>query len=78
MLKAGKPAGDVIAAMAHQNVYIGRPWPSVPDWVRITVGTPAEMEQFRVAFQAVMKGAIVGRLHVDRLHLNLDGIVVPA
>ena len=78
MLKAGKPAPDVIAAMAHQNVYIGRPWPSVPDWVRITVGTPAEMEQFRVAFQAVMKGAIVGRLHVDRLQQNLDGIVVPA
>jgi len=78
MLKAGRPAPDVIAAMAHQNVFIGRPWPSVPDWVRITVGTPAEMQQFQVAFQAVMKGAVVGRLHDPRLRNNLDGIVVNA
>src|SRR5271157_220038 len=78
MLNARKPATDVIAAKAHQNVYIGRPWPSMPDWVRITVGTPSEMEQFQTAFQAVMKGAIVGRLHVDHLQQNLDGIVVSA
>jgi len=77
MLKAGKPARDVIAAMAQQNVYIGRPWPSVPDWVRITVGTPSEMNQFQVAFQAVMKGAVVGRLHDKLLDRNLDGMVVP-
>ena len=77
MLKAGKPARDVIAAMAHQNVYIGRPWPSVPDWVRITVGTPSEMQQFQVAFQSVMKGAVVGRVYDPLLHRNLDGMVVP-
>ncbi len=77
MLKAGKPARDVIAAMAHQNVYIGRPWPSVPDWVRITVGTPSEMQQFQVAFQSVMKGAVVGRVHDPLLHRNLDGMVAP-
>jgi len=77
MLKAGKPAPDVIAAMAHQNVYIGRPWPSMPGWVRITVGTPSEMNQFQVAFQAVMKGAVVGRLHDKLLNRNLDGMVVP-
>ena len=78
MLKAGKPARDVIAAMAHQNIYIGRPWPSVPDWVRITVGTPSEMQQFQAAFQAVMKGAVVGRVYDELLHRNLDGIVVRA
>jgi hypothetical protein len=48
------------------------------DWVRITVGTPAEMNQFQAAFQAVMNGAIVGRVHDQRLHRNLDGIMVPA
>ena len=77
MVDAGKPAGDVIAAMAHQNVYIGRPWPSMPDWVRVTVGTQAEMNQFQTAFQAVMKGAIAGRVYDERLRRNLDGIVVP-
>jgi len=76
MVNAGKPAGDVIAAMAHQNVYIGRPWSSMPDWVRVTVGTQAEMNQFQTAFQAVMKGAIVGRVYDERLHRNLDGIMV--
>jgi histidinol-phosphate aminotransferase len=78
MLKAGKPAPDVIAAMAHQNVFIGRPWPSMPDWVRITVGTQSEMEQFQTAFQNVMKGAIVGHLHDERLLRNLDGVMRPA
>ncbi len=78
MLKAGKPAKDVIAAMAHQKVFIGRPWPSMPDWVRITVGTQAEMEQFQVAFQSFMKGTAVGRLYDDRLYRNLDGFMRPA
>lgn len=78
MLRARKPASDVIAAMAKQNVFIGRPWPSMPDWVRITVGTQAEMEQFQLAFQKVMTGAVVGRLHDPMLNRNLDGVVFPA
>ena len=75
MLKANKPAKEVIAAMAHQKVFIGRPWPSMPDWVRITVGTQAEMEQFQVAFQNVMKGTAVGRTYDPLLERNLDGVV---
>lgn len=78
MLRARKPASDVIAAMAKQNVFIGRPWPSMPDWVRITVGTQAEMEQFQLAFQKVMTGAVVGRMHDPMLNRNLDGVVFPA
>jgi histidinol-phosphate aminotransferase len=78
MLKTGKPAGEVIAAMAHQNVFIGRPFPAMPNWVRITVGTQSEMEQFQTAFQNVMKGAIVGRFYDERLHRNFDGVVRPA
>lgn len=75
MLKAGKPAKEVIAAMAKQNVFIGRPWPSMPDWVRITVGTPSEMEQFQVAFQKVMKGEVVGRAYDPMLDRDLDGVI---
>jgi histidinol-phosphate aminotransferase len=75
MLKAGKPAKEVIAGMAHQNVFIGRPWPSMADWVRITVGTESEMEQFQVAFQKVMQGQVVGRLYDPLLERNLDGVV---
>ncbi len=78
MLKAGKPAKDVIGAMAKQNVFIGRPWPSMPDWVRITVGTQSEMEQFQAAFQKVMKGEVAGRAHDPLLERNLDGVIRPA
>jgi histidinol-phosphate aminotransferase len=75
MLKAGKPAKEVIAAMAHQKVFIGRPWPSMPDWVRITVGTKSEMEQFQAAFQNVMVGKVVGRVYDPLLERDLDGVV---
>jgi len=60
MLETKRPAREVIAAMARQNVYIGRPWPAWPTHVRITIGTAEEMEQFRGAFRQVMTGAKSG------------------
>ena len=54
MVDAKRPSHDVIAAMAARNVFVGRPWPSWPNWVRVTVGTPEEMARFRSAFQTVM------------------------
>ena len=54
MIDTKRPSHDVILAMAKQNVYIGRPWPSWNTWVRITVGTPDDMRQFRRAFSSVM------------------------
>ena len=54
MVDTKKSSHDVITAMAARNVYIGRPWPAWPSWVRVTVGTPDEMAQFRAAFQTVM------------------------
>jgi histidinol-phosphate aminotransferase len=57
MLDTKRPGKEVIAAMAKQNVMIGRIWPVMPNCVRITVGTQPEMEQFQVAFQKVMTGA---------------------
>ena len=54
MVDTGKPTRDVIAAMAKENVFIGRPWPVWPTHVRVTVGTPAEMEKFKVAFSKVL------------------------
>ena len=56
LLETKRPAKEVIAAMAQQNVVIGRVWPSMPTYARITVGTSAEMEQFQEALQKVMKG----------------------
>jgi len=56
LLDTKHPAKEVIAAMARQNVIIGRVWPAMPSYSRITVGTSAEMEQFQAAWQKVMKG----------------------
>jgi histidinol-phosphate/aromatic aminotransferase/cobyric acid decarboxylase-like protein len=56
LLDTKRPAKEVIAAMAQQNVVIGRVWPAMPTYSRITVGTSGEMEQFQAALQKVMKG----------------------
>jgi histidinol-phosphate aminotransferase len=56
LLDSGKPAKEVIAAMARQDVVIGRAWPSMPTYMRITVGTREEMARFEDAWQKVMKG----------------------
>jgi histidinol-phosphate aminotransferase len=54
MIDTGRPGRQVMAAMQKQDVYIGRVWPIWPNSVRITVGTPHEMEVFQTAFDKVM------------------------
>jgi histidinol-phosphate aminotransferase len=54
MIDTGRNGQQVIAAMRAKNVYIGRTWPIWPNTVRISVGTPAEMAKFKVAFKEVM------------------------
>jgi histidinol-phosphate aminotransferase len=55
MLDTKRPGQQVRDAMAKENVLIGRVWPVMPTWVRITVGTQDEMERFQAAFQKVMR-----------------------
>ncbi len=57
LLDTKRPAKQVIDAMAQQNVFIGRIWPIMPTYTRITVGTHEEMMRFQTAFQKVMTGA---------------------
>jgi histidinol-phosphate aminotransferase len=53
MVDTGRPGHEVIDAMAQHNVYIGRVWPVMPTWVRITVGTHSDMQQFQQAWKLV-------------------------
>ena len=80
MVDTKRPAKSVIEAMAQQNVMIGRVWPVMPNWTRITVGTQEEMAQFQVVFKSVMDGTVVPRqdpgAHKPRRHI--DGRIVPA
>ena len=83
MLDAKRPAKEVIAAMAAQNVFIGRPWPVWPTHVRITVGTQSEMERFQAAFDHVMKNPSAGAVaslqpSSESSTIHLDGLVIPA
>lgn len=55
MLDTKRPGKEVRDAMAKENVLIGRVWPVMPTYVRVTVGTQEEMEKFQAAFQKVMK-----------------------
>ena len=54
MVDVRRPGREVIEAMAKENVYIGRVWPSWPTYVRVSVGTREDMEKFKAAFLKVM------------------------
>lgn len=80
MLDTKRPAKAVVAAMAQQKVIIGRVWPIMPNWTRITVGTHDEMARFQAAFKQVMDGAVA--IHPappsHKRRERIDGRIVPA
>jgi histidinol-phosphate aminotransferase len=54
MLDVKRPGGEIVRAMAAEQVYIGRVWPSWPTHVRVTIGTEEEMNKFKSALLKVM------------------------
>ena len=40
--------------MLEHKVAIGRSWAALPTHVRVTIGTAAEMEKFKAAFERVV------------------------
>ncbi len=50
MVDSHKPTRDAIAMLRKENVYVGRPWPSMPTYLRVSVGTAEEMKKFQDAF----------------------------
>jgi histidinol-phosphate aminotransferase len=66
MLDTRRAGKEVIDAMAKQNVHIGRIWPVWPTYVRITVGTAPEMDQFQTALKRVMTGAVTASMSLPR------------
>lgn len=55
MLDVKKPGGPVVNALAHHSVMVGRTWAIMPNWPRITVGSPDDMQSFQTAFLEVMQ-----------------------
>ena len=54
MVDVKRDPRTVVAGMQKEKVYIGRIWPAWPTHVRVTVGSQAEMNQFKAAFLKVM------------------------
>lgn len=52
--KSGRPISNLIESMKQENVLIGRPFPPMDHWARISTGTMEEMKQFSMALKKVM------------------------
>ncbi|WP_313535274.1 pyridoxal phosphate-dependent aminotransferase [Sphingomonas sp.] len=50
----GRAPKDMMAALLAQNVQIGRSWTAYPTMSRVTVGSAADMEKFRIAVDKVL------------------------
>jgi histidinol-phosphate aminotransferase len=54
MVDVKRPGGEFQRAMLDENIAIGRTWPAMPTYVRVTVGTRGEMAKFETAFVKCM------------------------
>jgi histidinol-phosphate aminotransferase len=54
MVDVKRPGREFGQAMMKENVAIGRTWPAMPTFVRVTVGTAPEMAKFQTAFVKCM------------------------
>jgi histidinol-phosphate aminotransferase len=54
MVDVRRPGRQVFQALLNEKVVIGRTWPSMPQHVRVSIGTRDEMTKFRAAFGHVM------------------------
>lgn len=54
MVDLRRQVKPVIAAMRERNVQVGRVFPALPNFMRVTIGTRPQMDAFVSAFRAVM------------------------
>lgn len=58
MIDVRRPVRPVIDGLSQRGVQVGRPFPTLPNHLRVTIGKQAEMETFLSAFRQVV-GATV-------------------
>jgi histidinol-phosphate aminotransferase len=54
MVEVGRDVGPVIDAMRERGILVGRRFPSLEKWMRVSIGTRPEMEAFLASFRAVV------------------------
>jgi histidinol-phosphate aminotransferase len=54
MIEAGRDVAPLIKAFAARGILVGRRFPSMPTWLRVSVGTPEEMSAFVAALREIV------------------------
>jgi histidinol-phosphate aminotransferase len=54
LIEIRRDVQDILPKMLAEGVAVGRRFPAVSGWMRVTMGTPQEMEKFKVAFKKVV------------------------
>lgn len=54
MIDLRREVRPVLKALRDRGVEVGRLFPALPNFMRVTIGTPTEMKQFLTAFREVM------------------------
>ncbi len=54
MIDLGTDTKPVIAKFADRNIFVGRRFPSMPSFLRVTIGTQAEIDAFMAALREIL------------------------
>jgi histidinol-phosphate aminotransferase len=54
MIRLGRDSREVSTAMRDKGVLVGRPFPPMTEWLRVSIGTRPQMERFLETFAAVV------------------------
>ena len=54
MIEMKRPVVPLIKALKEHNVQVGRLFPALPNYMRVTIGKKSEMETFLSAFRQVV------------------------
>ena len=54
MIDVGGDVAPVIRAFAERGIHVGRRFPSMATWMRVSIGTPEEMEAFSAALSEIL------------------------
>jgi histidinol-phosphate aminotransferase len=58
MVHIRRPVVPVIEDFFKKGVVVGRPFPPMLEHLRVSIGTPQEMDRFMVAFKEVMANPV--------------------
>ncbi|HEV3218765.1 MAG TPA: histidinol-phosphate transaminase [Candidatus Acidoferrales bacterium] len=54
MIDVGGDVTPMIHAFGERNILVGRKFPSMGNWMRVSMGTPDEMQKFMAAFREIV------------------------